>query len=132
MERDRAARRHEAGLRRTATLKVTTVLGDIYTNSDPSGTRNFLLQTADHVGKEDYVLETKVDVSQLNGGYAQGGILVRTDDDNYVKFDAISDVDNPKFNRIELRSEQAGAILNPQPRGEHAASRPSSTTCGCG
>ena len=73
-------------------LKVTTVLGDIYTNGDPSGTRNFLLQSADHIGKEDYVLETKVDVSQLNGGYAQGGILVRTDDDNYVKFDAISDV----------------------------------------
>ena len=42
-------------------------------------------------------------------------MLVYTDDDNYVKFDAISDVNNPKFNRIELRSEQAGAILNPQP-----------------
>ena len=54
-------------------LKVTTVLGDIYTNGDSSGTRNFLLQSADHIGKEDYVLETKVDVSQLNGGYAQGG-----------------------------------------------------------
>ena len=80
-----------------------------------SPTRNFILQSADHIG-EDYVLETKVDVTQLNGGYAQGGILVRTDDDNYVKFDAISDVDNPKFNRIELRSEQAGAILNPQPQ----------------
>ena len=61
------------------------------------------------------MLETKVDVSQLNGGYAQGGMLVYTDDDNYVKFDAISDVNTPKFNRIELRSEQAGAILNPQP-----------------
>ena len=98
-------------------LKVTTVLGDIYTNGDSSGTRNFLLQSADHIGKENYVLETKVDVSQLNGGYAQGGILVRADDDNYIKFDAISDVNNTKFNRIELRSEQAGAILNPQPRG---------------
>ena len=94
---------------------MTTVLGDIYTNSDASGTRNFVLQSADHVGSEDYVLETKVNVSQLNGGYAQGGLLVYTDDDNYVKFDAISDVNNPKFNRIELRSEQAGAILNPQP-----------------
>ncbi|HWK26457.1 MAG TPA: ThuA domain-containing protein [Solirubrobacter sp.] len=97
-------------------LQVTTVLGDIYTDSDPAGTRNFLLQTADHVGSEDYVLETKVDVTQLNGGYAQGGILVRTDDDNYVKLDAISDVDNPKFNRIELRSEQNGAIQEPQPQ----------------
>ncbi len=93
-------------------LKMTTVLGDIYTNSDPAATRNFILQQPT---KEDYVLETKVDVTQLNGGYAQGGILVRADDDNYVKFDAISDVDNPKFNRIELRSEQAGTIQNPQP-----------------
>jgi cytochrome c len=96
-------------------LKITDTLGDIYTNSDASGTRNFLLQSADHIGKEDYVLETKVDVTQLNGGYAQGGILVYTDDDNYVKFDAISDVNNPKFNRIELRSEQGGAIQNPPP-----------------
>ncbi|MEY2426808.1 MAG: cytochrome c, partial [Actinomycetota bacterium] len=93
-------------------LKMTTVLGDIYTNSDPATTRNFILQQPT---KADYVLETKVDVTQLNGGYAQGGILVRADDDNYVKFDAISDVNNPKFNRIELRSEQAGAIQNPQP-----------------
>ena len=99
-------------------LKVTTVLGDIYTNSDPSATRNLLLQTADH--KEDYVLETKVDVTQLNGGYAQGGILVYTDDDNYVKFDAISDVDNPRFNRIELRSEQYGCDRRePGAAGDH-------------
>ena len=34
--------------------------------------------------------------------------------DNYVKFDVISDVDNPRINRIELRSEVAGAIQNPQ------------------
>ena len=37
------------------------------------------------------MIETKVDVTQLNGGYAQGGMLVRTDDDNYIKFDVISD-----------------------------------------
>src|SRR4029078_7000045 len=91
-------------------LKVTTVLGDIYTTGDPSGTRNFLLQSADHIGKEDYVLETKVDVSQLNGGYAQGGILVRTDDDNYIKFDAILDVNNPKFTRSRLRSDGVAVV----------------------
>ena len=66
---------------------------------------------------EDYVLETKLDVTQLNGGYAQGGILVRADDDNYVKFDAISDVDNPKFNRIELRSESGGRDPEPAAAG---------------
>ena len=99
-------------------LKVTTVLGDIYTNGDPSGTRQLSCRRADHAGA-DYVLETKVDVTQLNGGYAQGGILVHADDDNYVKFDAISDVDNPQFNRIELRSEVAGR--DPEPA---AAGRP--------
>jgi cytochrome c len=94
-------------------LSVTTTLGDLYTNSDPSQTRNFFLQTADHAGA-DYALETKL-TTTLNGGYGQGGILVYTDDDNYVKLDAISDVNNARINRIELRSEAAGAILNPQP-----------------
>ncbi len=97
-------------------LKVTTVLGDLYTNSDSSTTRNLLLQSADHAGGEDYVLETKVDVSQLNGGYAQGGLLVYTDDDNYVKLDAISDQGQTAFGRIELRSESGGAIQEPQPQ----------------
>jgi cytochrome c len=95
-------------------LSVTTTLGDIYTNSDASQTRNFFLQTADHAGA-DYVLETKL-TTTLNGGYGQGGILVYTDDDNYVKLDAISDVDNTRINRIELRSEVAGEIEDPQPQ----------------
>ena len=30
--------------------------------------------------------------------------------DDYVKFDAISDVGNTRINRLELRSEVAGAI----------------------
>src|SRR4051794_8581820 len=94
-------------------LSVTTTLGDLYTNSDPSQTRNFFLQTADHAGA-DYVLETKL-TTTLNGGFGQGGILVYTDDDNYVKLDAISDQKNTRINRIELRSEAAQAILNPQP-----------------
>ena len=34
---------------------------------------------------------------------------------NYVKFDAISDAGNQTINRIELRSEVAGAIQNPTP-----------------
>ena len=117
--------------RRTATLNVTTVAGDIYTNGDPAATRNFLLQTADHA-KADWVLETKVDATQLNGGYAQGGILVRTDDDNYVKFDAISDDNSTTFNRIELRSEQAGAIQNPQPQLTPAARPATTAPSGCG
>ena len=78
------------------------------------------------------MLETKVDVTQLNGGYAQGGILVRTDDDNYVKFDAISDVDNPRFNRIELRSEQDGAIQDAAAAGHDRHPGQRRPTSGCG
>ncbi len=95
-------------------LTATTVLGDIYTNSDATITRNFFLQTADHAGA-DYVLETKV-TGTYAGGYAQGGIIVYGDDDNYVKLDAVSDVNQTRVNRIELRSEAAGAVLNPQPQ----------------
>ena len=61
------------------------------------------------------MLETKV-ASTADGGYQQGGILVYTDDDNYVKLDAISDDGNTRVNRIELRSETAAAIGNPQPQ----------------
>ncbi len=95
-------------------LSVTTVPGDIYTNSDASGTKNFFLQTADHTGP-DYVLETKFTTDTV-GGYSQGGIIVYTDDDNYVKLDAVSDASQTRVNRIELRSEQAGAIQDPQPQ----------------
>ncbi|HWK28422.1 MAG TPA: ThuA domain-containing protein [Solirubrobacter sp.] len=95
-------------------LTVTTTLGDIYTDSDSSQTRNFILQSADHASS-DYVLETKLS-GTIDGGYGQGGILVYTDDDNYVKVDAISDVDNTRINRLELRSEVAGAVQDPQPQ----------------
>src|SRR4051794_33268214 len=94
-------------------LNVTAVAGDLYTNSDSSATRNLILQTADHASA-NYVLETKL-TTNLAGGYGQGGIIVYTDDDNYVKLDAISDVNNARINRIEFRSEQAQAIQNPQP-----------------
>ena len=60
------------------------------------------------------MIETKIIGDTINGGYAQGGLMAYGDGDNYVKFDAISDPDNTRFNRIELRSEVAGAIQNPQ------------------
>ena len=72
---------------------MTTTLGDLYGSADSTPIKNILLQSADHAGGEDYVLETKVDVSQLNGGYAQGGLIVYNGDDDYVKFDPISDQD---------------------------------------
>ena len=61
-------------------LTMTTVEGDINTTSDPAGTRNLLLQSADHAGS-DYVLETKLS-GTITGGYSQGGLIIYTDDDN--------------------------------------------------
>ena len=52
----------------------------------------------------------------MSGGYEHGGLMVRQDDDNYIKFDVISDDGQTIKNRIELRSEVAGAIQEPQPQ----------------
>jgi cytochrome c len=95
-------------------LNVTTVNGDIYTNGDPTPTRNFFLQTADHAGA-DWTIETKVDAHELSGGYEQAGLMVRANDDNYIKYDIISDEGQTALNRLELRSEIGGAIQQPQP-----------------
>ena len=54
------------------------------------------------------MIETKIDTATINGGYKQGGLLAHVSGDNYVKFDAISDVDNTRINRLELRSEVGG------------------------
>ncbi len=96
-------------------LEVTTVNGDIYTNGDPAGTRNFILQNPTEAN-QDWVIETHIDASELSQGYEQAGLLVRIDDDNYIKYDVLSDDTNTWVNRIELRSEDAGTILNPQPQ----------------
>jgi len=94
------------------TLQITTVGGDIYTNGDPAATRNFILQDAP---AGDWVIETRVG-GTLNGGYEQGGLLVYVDDDNYIKYDLISDDGQTIKNRIELRSEVGGVIQDPQPQ----------------
>ena len=54
------------------------------------------------------MIETKVDAIELSGGYEQAGLLARVDDDNYVKFDILSDDGQTALNRIELRSEIGG------------------------
>jgi PKD repeat protein/glucose/arabinose dehydrogenase/plastocyanin len=97
------------------TLWIETTPGDIYQNGDPADTRNFLLQSASNAGA-DWTIETKVLGGNLEGGYAQGGLLAYLDDDNYVKLDLISDEGSPQVNRIELRSEVDGQIVNPQPQ----------------
>jgi cytochrome c len=96
-------------------LHLTTTLGDLYGGADSSAIKNVLLQSADHAAS-DWVLETKMNVSQLNGGYGQGGLIAYVDDDNYVKLDPISDQDRTAVNRIELRSEIGAKVQNPQPQ----------------
>ena len=94
-------------------LRYTLSQGDIYTGDTNPPPNNFLLQDASHAGA-DWVIETKINDYTHDGGYAQGGLLAYVDGDNYVKFDAITDPNNASRNRIELRSEVAGAIQNPQ------------------
>ena len=94
-------------------LKYTLSMGDIYTGDTNPPPNNFILQDASHAGA-DWVIETKINEYTHDGGYAQGGLLAYVDGDNYVKFDAITDPGATRRNRIELRSEVAGAIQNPQ------------------
>ncbi|HET8784604.1 MAG TPA: ThuA domain-containing protein, partial [Candidatus Limnocylindrales bacterium] len=96
-------------------LLATTDDGDIYTTPNAETAGPFFLQTADHAGA-DWVIETKVDARELSGGYEQGGLLAYKDDDNYVKYDVLSDDGQDAINRIELRSEVGGVIQDPQPQ----------------
>ena len=93
-------------------LNATTVNGDIYQTPNGAAAGPFFLQTADHAGA-DWVIETKVNAIELSGGYEQAGLLARVDDDDYVKFDILSDEGQTALNRIELRSEVGG--VDPEP-----------------
>ena len=91
-------------------LTINTVQADV-----DGGNKNFILQTADHTGS-DFVLETKLSAWTLSDNYEQAGILIYGDDNNWVKFDPISDQNNTVINRIELRSKVNGTVVNPQPQ----------------
>ncbi|MEU8381829.1 ThuA domain-containing protein, partial [Streptosporangium sp. NPDC048865] len=95
-------------------LEIDTQTGDIFGtgNSNP---KNFILQTAP---SGDWTLETKIDGSALSEQYQQGGLIVYTGDDDYVKLDFVMDntAGSALSRRIELRSEVAGTVLNPQPQ----------------
>ncbi len=90
-------------------LEIDTSTGDIYGTSN-SGPKNFTLQTPP---AGDWTVETKVDGSAFNQAYHQGGLIVYTDDANYVKFDYITD--SATARRIELRSETGDVVGDPQP-----------------
>ncbi|WP_459805221.1 ThuA domain-containing protein [Herbidospora sp. RD11066] len=94
-------------------LEIDTSNGDIY-GGDNSNPKNFILQTAP---EGDWTLETKVDATTFNQQYHQGGLLVYTDDQNYVKFDTLTTntAGSTVARGIELRSEVGGTVTNPQP-----------------
>jgi PKD repeat protein/glucose/arabinose dehydrogenase/type 1 glutamine amidotransferase len=90
-------------------LEIDTTTGDIYGTGN-TGPKNFTLQNPP---AGDWTVETKVDGSAFNQAYHQGGLIVYTDDANYVKLDYITDSATGK--RIELRSEIGDAVQEPQP-----------------
>ena len=96
-------------------LFITTTPGEIYQTG--TGKANLVLQSADHAG-EDWTIETTADVSGLDGGYSQAGLMAYGDDANYVKVVAISDDGQSAPNRFELRSEVDNVIVggDPQPQ----------------
>jgi PKD repeat protein/type 1 glutamine amidotransferase len=93
-------------------LEIDTSKGDIFGTSN-TGPKNFVLQTAPD---GDWTLETKIDGTAFNQAYQQGGLMVYAGDDDYVKFDYITD-NNPGSavqRRLELRSEVGGVVQQPQ------------------
>ncbi|MEV0826766.1 ThuA domain-containing protein [Nonomuraea rubra] len=95
-------------------LQLDTTTGDIYGTTN-SGPRNLILQPAP---SGDWTLETKVDASALNEQYQQGGLMVYTGDDDYVKLDFLTtnSAGSTVARSIELRSEVGGTVQNPQPQ----------------
>jgi len=90
-------------------LEIDTTTGDIY-GGDNTGPKNFTLQTPP---AGDWTVETKIDASAFNQAYHQGGLIVYTDDANYVKLDYVTDSATAK--RIELRGEIGDVVQDPQP-----------------
>lgn len=68
--------------------------------------------TTDQPAGTTWTVETKM-TAALAKTYQQGGLIVRLDDDNYVKFDAIAQGSNKV--RMELRSEIGGVLQASQP-----------------
>ncbi|MGJ7442608.1 ThuA domain-containing protein [Aquipuribacter sp. MA13-6] len=102
-------------------LTLLTPNGDIYTTPNAASVTNFVLQDAP---EGDWTVETKLDTSALVQQYQQGGLIAWVDDDNYVKFDHLVTSALGAANvasSIELRSELAGVIQNPQPSSGQVA-----------
>ncbi|MGA5762068.1 ThuA domain-containing protein [Nonomuraea bangladeshensis] len=98
-------------------LELDTTTGDIYGTTN-TGPKNLILQPAPD---GDWTLETKLDASALNQQYQQGGLMVYTGDDDYVKLDFLT-TNSPGATvarAIELRSEVGGTVQSPQPQANN-------------
>ncbi|MFI6597715.1 ThuA domain-containing protein [Nonomuraea sp. NPDC050536] len=95
-------------------LEIDTSKGDIFGTGN-TGPKNLILQKAPD---GDWTLETKIDGAAFNQAYQQGGLLVYAGDDDYVKFDFITDnaPGSAVQRRLELRSEVGGIVQQPQPQ----------------
>ena len=111
-------------------LTITTEPGDIYTGDTTPPPNNFILQDASHAG-QDWTIETRMS-GTINGGYGQGGLIAYSNGDNYVKLNPISDAGSPRINRIELRSEVAGAPVGPSGQADPEVAGRTPPTSGCG
>ncbi|WP_430868790.1 ThuA domain-containing protein [Demequina aurantiaca] len=94
-------------------LQIDTTPFDIYAGLAGDVT-NFVVQD---VEGDEWVVETKVDASSLDRRFQQGGLIVRADDDNYLKLDILStnNAGTALKRNIEMRSEIGGAVQQPQP-----------------
>lgn len=85
------------------------------TDADFNGTANDNVPniiTTDQPTGTKWTVETKM-TAALAKTYQQGGLIVRQDDDNYVKLDVIAQGSNKV--RMELRSEIGGVMQEPRP-----------------
>ncbi|GAB3857921.1 hypothetical protein GCM10029963_56740 [Micromonospora andamanensis] len=95
-------------------LRIDVPNGDIYGTGN-TGPTNFILQNSP---AGNWTMQTRVDGSLLNEQYQQAGLLVYADDDNYLKFDYVTDnaAGQTVSRRIEFRSEVGGAVQSTQPQ----------------
>ena len=93
-------------------LQIDTTANDIY--GADAGVPNFILQPQP---AGDWVVETKLDGSDFDRQYHQGGIILYGDDNNYVKLDLVSTNQggSPVARNLEMRSEIGGTVQEPQP-----------------
>ncbi|WP_156891524.1 ThuA domain-containing protein [Agromyces subbeticus] len=85
------------------------------TDNDFNGTNNTAVPnilTTDQPEGTEWTIETKL-TAALAKTYQQGGLIVRADDDNYVKLDVIAQGSGKV--RVELRSEVGGVLQDARP-----------------